>query len=132
MPQQHPFNIFGQEARCQNHRTSCNCTGVLPLDSSGRIQQWYLDRLQSVLARFDDVLHPDAYTVNHYRAAFAILEKNLADERQQVEAAAEAARVKAIEETVEAARWSKRIVRWSKRIVCFVVGAFSWLKAQRW
>ncbi len=70
MPVQNPFHIWAQEAR-----------EVLPFDSAGRIEKWYLDRFQSILAQFKDV-HPNAYTLAHYRAAFNSLEKSLAQERE--------------------------------------------------
>ncbi len=108
MPIPNPFHIWAQEAR-----------GVLPFDSAGRIEKWYLDRFQSILAQFKDV-HPNAYTLAHYRAAFNSLEESLAQEREagrlKVEADAEACRLKT-EEALEAARWSNRIKRTTRRVV---------------
>ena len=107
MPAPYPFNIWAQEAR-----------EVWPKDSAGRIEKWYLDRFHSILAQFKDV-HPNNYTLAHYRTAFDSLEKSLAQEREvarlKVEADAEAARLK--QEALEAARLSNRIKRTARQVV---------------
>ena len=120
MPIPNPFHIWAQEAR-----------EVWPKDSAGRIEKWYLDRFQSILAQFKDV-HPNAYTLAHYRAAFDSLENSLGEEREsarlKVEADAEAARLKNIED----AEWSRRIKRAVKRIVNALRRFITTIKAQRW
>lgn len=120
MPARHPFHIWVQGARA-----------VLPFDSAGRIEKWYLDRLQTILARFKDV-HPNNYELAHYQSAFISLEKSLAEEREaarlKVEADAEAARQK----TIEYARWSRRIKRAATRVVNALHRIVAVVKSQRW
>jgi hypothetical protein len=124
MPVQNPFHIWAEEAR-----------GVLPFDSAGRIEKWYLDRFQSILAQFNDV-HPNAYTLSHYRAAFNSLEKSLAQEREgarlKSEADAEATRLKDTED----ARWSRRIKRAANFLFISVPSVLrsglAVVKRQRW
>jgi ElaB/YqjD/DUF883 family membrane-anchored ribosome-binding protein len=112
----------------QEHR------GVLPFDSAGRIQKWYLTRLESILlsgSEFKDI-HPANHTVEQYRAAIEKLESVLAEERQKAETEAEAARLKAIDDALEAARWSNRIKRAAKRIVNALRRFVAVVTSQRW
>lgn len=113
--------------------------GVWPSDSAGRILKWYQNRLESILvSEFKDT-HPANYTVEQYRAAFDILEKRLAEERQKVEAETEATRLKDIEDALEAARWSNRIKRAAnflvsgpESIVNVLHRVVATVKSQRW
>jgi hypothetical protein len=120
MPAPHPFHIWAEEAR-----------EVWPKDSAGRIEKWYLERFQTILAQFTDV-HPNNYTLAHYREAFTSLEKSLAEEREtarlKVEADGESARLKAIED----ARWSRRIKRAASRVVDALRHIVAVVKSQRW
>ena len=121
MPAQSAWSIVAQEYR-----------GVWPQDGAGRMLRSYHTRLEAILASEFASTHPANYTVEQFRAAFDILEKRLVEERHKVEVEAEAARQKAIEDALEAARWSRRIKRAGKRVANVLHRVVAVVKSQKW